>query len=157
MYDNSLNSYGPMITLPKFTIAISVGDNQTSTNNSTPPCYSKNIRYSPIIRGWIVGRLVAQYLTRPKLNICILEEYTSSGGAFRKKGLRTSDSIFDQYLTQYSTGYWTRGWVTRSRSIKFTIQLRLDLGHEHLVFASTTNLELAPRFTEIWWWLFEFL
>ena len=55
------------------------------------------------------------------------------------------DSIFDQYSTRYSTRYLTRGWVTRPRSIKFTIRLQLDLGRRHLVFASTTNLESARR------------
>ena len=46
--------------------------------------------------------------------------------------------------------YLTWGRVTWPRSIKFTIRLRLDLGHGHLVFASTTNLESRPRFAKIW-------
>ena len=53
--------------------------------------------------------------------------------------------IYDQYLTRYST----RGQVTRPRSIKFSIRLWLDLGHGHLVFASTTNLESGPCFAKI--------
>ena len=40
---------------------------QTLANNSTPPHYSKNIRYSAIIRGRIVGRIVAQYSTRGRV------------------------------------------------------------------------------------------
>ena len=40
---------------------------QTSANNSTPPRYSKNIWYSGIIRGQIVGRIVAQYSTQPQV------------------------------------------------------------------------------------------
>ena len=50
-------------------------------------------------------------------------------------------------ITQYST--W--GWVTRPRSINFTFWLQLNLGHRLLVFASTTNLELGPRFADICW------
>ena len=38
---------------------------QTSGNNSTPPRFSKNIQFTAIIRGRIVGRIVAQYSTRP--------------------------------------------------------------------------------------------
>ena len=38
-----------------------LGVQQTSANNLTPPSYSKNIRYSAIIQGRIVGRIVAQY------------------------------------------------------------------------------------------------
>ena len=37
---------------------------QTSANNSTPPPYSKDIRYSVIIRGRIVGQIVDQYSTQ---------------------------------------------------------------------------------------------
>ena len=40
---------------------------QTSANNSTPPRYSKNIPYSAIIRGRMVGLIVAQYLTRGRV------------------------------------------------------------------------------------------
>ena len=40
---------------------------QTLANNSTPPRYSKNIWYSAIIRGRIVGQIVAQYLTRGRV------------------------------------------------------------------------------------------
>ena len=38
---------------------------QTLANNSTLPRYSNNIRYSAIIRGRIVGRIVVPYSTRP--------------------------------------------------------------------------------------------
>ena len=40
---------------------------QTSAINSTLPRYSKYIRYSAIIRGRIVGRIVAQYSTRGRV------------------------------------------------------------------------------------------
>ena len=33
----------------------------------------------------------------------------------------------------------------------FTIRLRLDLGHGHLVLALTTNLESGPCFAKIWY------
>ena len=54
------------------------------------------------------------------------------------------------YSPRYLPWYLTRGRVTRPRSIKFTIRLRLDLGDRLLVFASTMNIELVPRFAEIW-------
>ena len=54
-----------------------------------------------------------------------------------------------QYSTWYSTRYLTRGRVTRPRSINFTIRLKLDLGNQLLVVASTTNLESGPRFADI--------
>ena len=37
------------------------GLHQSLANNSTPPCYSKNIWYSAIIRGWMVGQIVVWY------------------------------------------------------------------------------------------------
>ena len=40
---------------------------QTLANNSTPPRYSKNIRYSAIIWGRIVGQILVQYSTRPRV------------------------------------------------------------------------------------------
>ena len=101
---------------------------QTSANKLTPPCYSKNIQYSAIIRGRIVGRIVAQYSTPPWVKYLYFRYSTP-------------------YSTRNSTGYSTQ--VTRPRSIKLTIWLQLDLGHWHLVFASMTNLESGPRFAKI--------
>ena len=55
---------------------------QISPNKSTLPRYSKYIQYSAIIRGQIVGQLVAQYSTRPSvaiytsLYICVIFLYT---------------------------------------------------------------------------------
>ena len=46
---------------------VKTGLDQTSANNSTPPRYSKNIQNSAIIRGRIVGLIVAQYSTRPRV------------------------------------------------------------------------------------------
>ena len=43
--------------------------NQTSANNSTSPRRSKNIWYSAIIRGRIVGRIVVQYSTYKSSNL----------------------------------------------------------------------------------------
>ena len=40
---------------------------QTLANNSTPPGYLKIFQYSAIIRGRIVGRIVARYLTWPQV------------------------------------------------------------------------------------------
>ena len=50
---------------------------------------------------------------------------------------------------QYLTRYLTWGQVTRPQSITFTIGLQLNLGHRHLVFASTTNFKSGPRFAKI--------
>ena len=56
-----------------------------------------------------------------------------------------------RYLTRYSTRYSTRGRVTQPQSNNFTIQLQLDLGHQLLVFASTTNLESGPGLADTWY------
>ena len=40
---------------------------QASANNSTSPCYSKNISYSANTWGQIVGRIVVRYSTRPQV------------------------------------------------------------------------------------------
>ena len=47
---------------------------QTSANNSTPPRYLKNIWYSAIIQGQIVGQIVAQYSTWPRVEYLYLTE-----------------------------------------------------------------------------------
>ena len=57
-------------------------------------------------------------------------------------------SVFRWLL--YTIGYSTRGLVTRPRFFKFAIRLRPDLGYKALIFASTTNVELGPRFADIW-------
>ena len=70
--------------------------------------------------------------------------------------LKNSPNI--QYLTWYLTQYSTWGQVTWPWSINFTIGLRLDLGHQILVFVLTTNLEkisilssrLSPLFSPFW-------
>ena len=53
------------------------------------------------------------------------------------------------YSPRYSTQCSTRGRVTRPQFFNFEIRLRLDLGYKALIFASTTNLKLGPRFTDI--------
>ena len=47
------------------------------------------------------------------------------------------------------TRYSTRGQVTQPGPINFTIWLQLHLGHQLLVFASTTNLKSGPHFAVI--------
>ena len=50
------------------------GGRQTLANNSTPPRYSKNIHYSAINRGQIVGQIVAQYSTQLESSTCIIDK-----------------------------------------------------------------------------------
>ena len=66
--------------------------------------------------------------------------------------LKNSPNIWysSRHSTRYSTRYSTRGRVTLPQSNNFTIRLRLDLGHQLLVFASMTNLELGPCLANTW-------
>ena len=63
--------------------------------------------------------------------------------------LKNSPNI--RYSSWYSTRYSTQRRVTWPRSNNFTIRLWLDLSHQLLVFALTTNLESGPRFADIWY------
>ena len=106
---------------------------QTLVNNSTRPCYSKNIRYSAINWGRIVGRLVAQYSTRVESITCMLRDHY----------------VWSSHISSLDLmSLPTRGRITRPLFFIFTNRNRVDLGHRVLVFASTANVESGPRFSD---------
>ena len=123
-----------------------------------PASLFKNIRYSAIIRGRIVsrivGRIMAQYLTRPRVEYLYFRQIwrilvESSRIEPRYSCFRSimGHSQIIMVGIHSTVGKWAKRMLdtTVETTIKFTIPLRLNLGHGHLVFALTTNLESGPH------------
>ena len=108
---------------------------QTWANNSTSHRYSTKTRRFRKFSCMNLWKSSPSYSTRVQV------EYLY----FRRIYLYLKTRL----ITRYSTRYSTRGLVTQPRFFNFGIRLRLDLGYKAFIFASTTNLESGPRFTEI--------
>ena len=102
---------------------------QDSANNLTQLCYSSKTRR---FRNYLC---MNQWKSRPSYSTRVRVEYLTFM-------LKNSPNIW--YSTRYSTRYLTRSRVNWPWSNNFTIRLRLDLGHQLLVFASMTISSWDP-------------